>query len=162
MLIRPHGKEAWQRGQDRVTPGRHEKRKFTAEVGYRPAKIEHIQDGDIPPFDGYVLPRTFCVDCGDTQVTEQLGPDGKPRICPGAWELDIDRPDLRLRRGDKVFFFICHICGHSELWGRTYLSSAAKSYDMWDANRQKRRMNRVAEWIKSRLSTGDDAMRLRR
>lgn len=146
---------------DKLTPGKLDPKRNRSIYGHQvtPHKETKVER---PAFSGWGLPTSFCPDCGLTDITPQRAPDGRLRINPGMWELEESRPDLHLRKGDMVTYWVCHKCMHSALWQAEFMEGGyGLDGEDWESARHARMKKAMTTYIRSKILRGERPVHIR-
>lgn len=112
--------DGMKRLQERLSFGEYrgkKKRNFRNE-GFQPTEksAEYEQQNSIPKNFWWKLPQHFCVDCGRNDIADNT-PEGtaKSKPSPGIVVMNDSCPELDMKFGDGIVYFICPACSERQM-----------------------------------------------
>ena len=115
----------------------------------------------------------FCIDCGRTDVSIASPHDHLSQPSPGATVISENRPDLDLRPGDMVMYWVCARCEKYRLhlmqkpddyesgvlvdqYGNSLNEDEEeRAIDRYERERTQRMIKNMVEWIRVKLEKGE-------
>ena len=153
-LMLTKGNQAFQDQIFRTTP---DKFKFNnrREMGHPVVndKIDTKQDDTLAHERAWILPTSFCIDCGKTDIVPKRGPTGEQRLNTGVIVIDQERPDIGCKPGDVIMHFTCHDCIDTENWRNPNIIHIPTGVHYETAH--ERRDRQAIEWCQAAWARGD-------
>lgn len=112
MLILPQGYEKWKEETSIDESTGMLDKPTLRETGFKVTQEIDKRDDLLGSVLKWVLPDTFCADCGRKDISPEKAQGGTN----GTYVFDEPRPDLQMRPGDVLHYPVCVDCYEASLW----------------------------------------------